>query len=149
MSRVESHYATHLAPIYEWMVGGAERAFALGEADLSAIRGAAGFAIDLGAGFGMHAVPLAKAGFQVLALDSSALLLDRLRTLAADLSVNAILADLLDFPARIPPGQKPSLIICMGDTLTHLPATANVAHLAVKVAGALSPQGRFVATFRD
>jgi SAM-dependent methyltransferase len=149
MPQVENHYATHLAPIYEWMVGGAERAFALGESDLSTIKGATGLAIDLGAGFGMHTVPLAKAGFEVLALDSSALLLDRLRTFAANLSITAIRSDLLDFPSFVPPDKKPSLIICMGDTLTHLPEVTSVAHLAVKIASALSPKGCFVATFRD
>jgi SAM-dependent methyltransferase len=149
MPSVEHHYATHLAPIYEWMAGGAERALELGESDLAAIRGAPGLALDLGAGFGMHAVPLAKAGFRVLAVDSSALLLDRLRVLAAGLAIETFPADLLDFPTLIPPGQKPDLILCMGDTLTHLPDTDSVAQLATRVANALSKRGRFIATFRD
>ncbi len=149
MSSVEQHYADHLAPVYEWMVGGASRAFELGESDLAPLRGVRGLAVDLGAGFGMHAVPLARAGFRVLAFDSSALLLERLRTLGAGLPIDTFHADLVDFASLLPPGERPNLVICMGDTLTHLREAAAVTRLAAGVATALARGGRFVATFRD
>lgn len=59
MTSVEAHYETLLAPIYLWMAGGAEAAFSAGAKDLEGLLGAPGFAVDLGAGFGMHAIPLA------------------------------------------------------------------------------------------
>ena len=37
----------------------------------------------------------------------------------------------------------------MGDTLTHLPAAADVDRLAARVRETLAPGGRFLATFRD
>lgn len=149
MATVEQHYAQHLAPIYEWMLGGAEPAFALGKADLEVIGAPPGFAVDLGAGFGMHAVPLARAGHRVLAVDSSAHLIERLRAHAAGLAVEVVQDDLLDFERHLPAPERPSLILCMGDTLTHLARFEDVERLAESVARALAPGGRFVGTFRD
>ncbi len=42
-----------------------------------------------------------------------------------------------------------SLIVCLGDTLTHLESTDDVERLVRDVATSLRPGGRFVATFRD
>lgn len=56
------------------MAGGVEHVFALGKSDLEALRIEATanmVALDLGAGFGMHAVPLARLGCAVTAVDSS------------------------------------------------------------------------------
>jgi hypothetical protein len=149
MATVAEHYAKHLAPIYLWMAGGADAAFAAGEADLRELRGSPGLAIDLGAGFGMHAIPLGRVGFQVLAIDSSELLLRELRSLCSGLPVEAHCADLLKFPSYLTAGQQAVLIVCMGDTLTHLPNLDAVQTLANQVATFLAPFGRFVATFRD
>ena len=68
MSSVPEHYANLLAPVYSWMLGGPEAAFALGESDLASLLPGPGFAVDLGAGIGMHAIPLARAGWRVLAI---------------------------------------------------------------------------------
>ena len=84
MSSVTEHYANLLAPVYTWMVGGSEAAFALGHSDLASVLREGSFAIDLGAGFGMHAIPLARTGWRVMAVDSSPVLL---RQLAASLTV--------------------------------------------------------------
>ncbi|MEP7297536.1 MAG: hypothetical protein ABI702_15225 [Burkholderiales bacterium] len=56
-------------------------------------------------------------------------------------------ADLLDFAAHL--SGPAELVLCMGDTLTHLHSPAQVAQLLHAVAGALAPGGRFVATFCD
>jgi SAM-dependent methyltransferase len=150
MNAVTDHYERVLASIYQWMCGGSEAALRLGAADLVALgigpsKGAP--AIDLGAGFGMHAIPLARLGYAVTAIDSSALLSSQLRQLAEGLDVRVIEADLLDFPAHM--DAAPTLILCMGDTLTHLSSTAAVDQLCGRVAAALAPAGRFVAIFRD
>lgn len=149
MATVADHYAEHLAPVYLWMAGGTLAAFQMGEADLQHLRGAPGLVVDLGAGFGMHAIPLAKAGFHVLAIDSSEHLLRELQTLASGLPVEVRCADLLQFADFLPEHQRPSLITCMGDTLTHLIHPGSVQQLASRVAAVLPPGGRFVATFRD
>ncbi|ABB56214.1 class I SAM-dependent methyltransferase [Synechococcus elongatus] len=149
MASTDQHYEQLLAPIYEWMAGGAEAALTAGAADLEGLLHSPGLCLDLGAGFGMHAIPLAQAGFEVIAIDSSAQLLARLQELAGSLPIQSVCADLLDFPEHLPAGRKPSLIVCMGDTLTHLDSLEAVDRLASLAAEHLAPGGRFLATFRD
>ncbi len=150
MRTVEQHYAEHLAAIYVWMTGGVEASLATGTSDLAGYLETPGLAIDLGAGFGMHAIPLARAGYRVLAIDSSPALLDVLQNHATGLNqLTCVCDDLRRFAAHLPPGNSADLIICMGDTLTHLPDEADLTSLAANVAAALRPGGRFLATFRD
>jgi SAM-dependent methyltransferase len=156
MPTVNEHYHDLLAPVYTWMVGGADQAFALGLADLQAlelpdVRNAAkpSFAIDLGAGFGMHSIPLARMGWQVLAVDSSEVLLEELSVHAGKLSVRPIQADLLNFHQYLSANQHADLILCMGDTLTHLSSLDDIAKLAQRVKAHLPAHGQFVATYRD
>lgn len=149
MSTVSEHYASLLAPVYTWMAGGPEAAFALGASDLGQAVHGTGFAVDLGAGFGMHTLPLARAGWRVLAVDTSSLLLDELAAAATGLSVRTHHGDLLGFAASLAPGERADLVLCMGDTLTHLEQPQQVGELARTVAQRLAPEGRFVATFRD
>ena len=95
MNSVLDHYETHLAPVYVWMAGGVEHALSLGSNDVAPFLDPPGIAVDLGAGFGMHSIPLARAGHQVLAVDTSRLLLAELRRHSEGLDVTAIEADLL------------------------------------------------------
>jgi SAM-dependent methyltransferase len=147
MVSVFDHYQTHLAPIYLWMAGGLDHALSLGTADVSELLDAPGYALDLGAGFGMHAIPLARSGFRVLAIDTSSYLLDELRKHSNGLPVNAVQADLRDFARHI--SAPADLILCMGDTLTHLQSVDEIKQLFRDVAASLRSGGRFVATFRD
>jgi SAM-dependent methyltransferase len=147
MVAVAEHYANHLAPIYLWMVGGLETALSHGKADLATLMPGCGLAADLGAGFGMHSIPLAQAGYEVVAIDQSSLLLGVLEETARGLPIRTIEANLLDFRTLVP--EPADLIVCMGDTLTHLEAFDEVEFLIANVAESLSPNGRFVATFRD
>ncbi|MDO9073207.1 MAG: class I SAM-dependent methyltransferase [Rubrivivax sp.] len=147
MISVQQHYETHLAPVYLWMAGGLEHALALGAADVAPFVDRPGLAVDLGAGFGMHSLPLARAGFRVLAVDTSRHLLAELQQHAAGLQVQTVEADLVKFAAHL--SGPADLVLCMGDTLTHLGSRAQVERLLHTVAGALAPGGRFVATFRD
>ena len=150
MPTVAEHYADHLARIYVWMAGGIQAAFEQGSADIAPFLAAPGeqrVAIDLGAGFGMHAIPIARAGYFVTAIDSSSILLAELQTQAAGLSVRAVEDDLLNFQQHVT--READLIVCMGDTLTHISLQSDVDDLLRKVARSLKPGGKFVATFRD
>jgi len=149
MSSVTEHYENLLAPVYTWMLGGPEAAFTQGQADLASVHRSGKFAIDLGAGFGMHTVPLARAGWRVLAIDSSATLLSQLSAFAQGLSVDAQCGDLLRFTEYLSADERADLILCMGDTLTHLETPDAIPALSRTVAARLAPGGRFVATFRD
>ena len=150
MQSVRDHYAAHLAPIYAWMCGGAAAALTRGEAELDAlglVAHATRCAVDLGAGFGMHSIPLAKRGFEVLAVDNSAELLRELRMLAVGLQVEIIDDDILKFREHLT--GAPEVILCMGDTLTHLSDERAVESLLAQAAAAIVPGGTFVLSFRD
>ncbi len=147
MASVAEHYESLLAPIYLWMAGGIDHALAQGTADVADLNGSGGLAVDLGAGFGMHAIPLARSGYRVVAIDSSQHLLMQLESHAAGLPIRTICTDLLSFRDQL--SEQPQLIVCMGDTLTHLETMDQVLKLFGSVADALAPGGQFVATFRD
>jgi 2-polyprenyl-3-methyl-5-hydroxy-6-metoxy-1,4-benzoquinol methylase len=147
---VSDHYERLLGPIYSWMVGDLEAASVRAEAELDAIglpAMASGTAVDLGAGFGMHSLPLARRGYRVIAIDTCEPLLQELRSRAGTLPISTVNADLLDLRAHV--SQPAALVLCMGDTLTHLPDAASVDRLFAAVAAVLSPGGLFIATFRD
>jgi len=152
MATMADHYATHLASLYEWMAGDVEGALVRSAAELYALaitlRGnGRGMAVDLGAGIGLHSIPLAQRGYEVLAMDSNERLSITLRSLASLLPINCIHGDLLDFQNYFL--QPADVIVCMGDTLTHLPNVPAVKDLFAAIAGSLSESGLFVATFRD
>ncbi len=147
---VRDHYEKLLGPIYSWMVGDLEVATERADAELASIgipSGTTGNAVDLGAGFGMHSVPLARRGYKVVAIDNYEPLLQQLRSRAGSLTVRAVRADLLRFREEVV--QPANVILCMGDTLTHLPNVASVESLFSAVAAALAPGGLFAVSFRD
>ena len=150
MATVAEHYERVLSPVYSWMAGGVDAALAAGKAEIEALQlglPAGAVAVDLGAGFGMHAIPLARAGVRVIAVDSSSQLLGELGRLAGDLPIEVVHDDLLSFRAHLK--EKVAAIFCMGDTLTHLPEHTNVDFLVQEVAEVLAPGGCFVLSFRD
>lgn len=152
MTTVEEHYANHLAPVYLWMAGGFDAAVARGESEINAILPSVNApggltAVDLGAGFGMHSIPLARRGYSLVAIDNSEKLLKVLQSHVEALPVRTVEDDLLNFQKHL--STKAHLILCMGDTLTHLPAPQAVEQLFSLVAESLHPAGTFIATFRD
>jgi SAM-dependent methyltransferase len=150
MNSVADHYSQLLAPIYSWMSGSVEAALEAGKEEIGeALRPLPPNArvVDLGAGFGMHAIPLARAGAHVLAVDSSPELLTELDRLAEGLHVETVADDLLSFRAHLT--DKAAAVLCLGDTLTHLPEHTHVDFLVQEVHEALAPGGQFVLSFRD
>lgn len=150
MSSVFEHYEKHLAPVYSWMAGGIESAIARGQQELTDIGimdSGAKYAVDLGAGFGMHLIPLAKTGCKVVAVDFSAILLEELKTRSRGIPVTIFQDDLLHFPRFLE--SEPDIVLCMGDTLTHLPDRSSVKALIEAVAEHFPSRGQFVITFRD
>ena len=150
MSTVAEHYERHLAPVYVWMAGGAEAGLRVGSAEVEALalplaRG--DFVLDLGAGFGMHSIPLASRGARVTAIDSSVELLRTLDELRGELPVRTVNDDLLDFQSHI--AEAPSAILCMGDTIAHLPDFGAVETLVARASAALRHGGMLALSFRD
>ena len=134
MASVKEHYDNLLASCYSWMCGGSDlklkenRAFFLDHGIRPAHSAAA---VDLGAGSGFQAIPLAEAGFKVTAIDVSGELLAQLNKAVGKLPIRTVQDDLLSFTEYSP--EKIELIVCMGDTLTHLKALADVKELFHRV----------------
>lgn len=150
MATVTEHYEKHLAPIYVWMAGGAAAALEAGTAEIEALNlplheGAVVF--DLGAGFGMHSIPLARRGARVTAIDTSTELLHTLTEISGGLTIHTVNDELLGFQRHIV--ETPSAILCMEDTVTHLPSLTAVESLIEKAFTALPPGGTFVVSLRD
>jgi 2-polyprenyl-3-methyl-5-hydroxy-6-metoxy-1,4-benzoquinol methylase len=150
MASACEHYENHLADYYAWIFGGVNaktrenRRFFTGH-NIQPIH--AGLAFDLGAGCGFQSVPLAQLGFQVVAMDLSAKLLAQLKENAKELPIETICDDLLNFTDY--DRGSIELIVCMGDTLTHLESLKKVQTLFDKAYSALESDGRLVLSFRN
>jgi len=150
MTTVAEHYANHLAPIYLWMGGGPVVVIETGTTEIEALNlplKDGDVVLDLGAGFGMHAIPLARRGARVTAIDTSAELLRALERLGGNLPIQVINDDLLAFQSHVT--ETPSAILCMGDTITHLPDRNTVESLIERASVELPSGGVFVVSFRD
>ncbi len=148
--KIKEHYENHLANYYSWIIGDfnakaneTQRFFQ--SHDIKPV--SSKIAIDLGAGCGLQSIPLAKIGFEVKAIDFSKKLLDELKNKSDGLSIEAIENDILNFDAYS--DSKPELIVCMGDTLTHLDSMVAIRQLIKNNYQILLKNGRQVLTFRD
>ena len=150
MVGVKAHYDNLLASYYSWLGGGAgikfeeNRKFFQSHGIYPALSGTA---VDLGAGSGFQSIPLSRAGFNVIAIDMCHDLLVELKSQAEGLPVVTIEDDLLNFTGHI--AEKVELIVCMGDTLTHLQTLADVEVLLEDARRALEDNGRLILEFRD
>ena len=146
---VKDHYDLLLGDIYSWMAGDfgekvnqTREFFIKNNIKPSSTH----LAIDLGSGHGIQSAALAEIGFDVTAVDFTEKLLLELKQNTAN-KVKTIKGDITEFkyPAEI----KPELIICMGDTLTHLPSIDSVNMLIYNAAENLHKNGRLVLSYRD
>jgi hypothetical protein len=148
---VKQHYDNLLGDLYSWMTGDFtskqhehQQIFVnLGiEKPRSNAR-----AIDLGSAHGIQSVALAHLGFKVLAIDFNQHLLDELTVNASGLNIEAVYGDLFDFPRHAI--EDPELIVCMGDTLTHLGSLVAVKKLFNLTYNSLTDGGRIALSYRD
>lgn len=150
MATVEDHYNRLLADVYSWMYGGWDAALER-YTEFFASRGITPHrskrAIDLGAGCGFQAIPLARLGFSVTAIDLDRKLLAELSAHAQGADIEIVCADITQFRTHAP--AEAELVVCMVDTLLHLDSQDSVARLAKDVCETLEPGGTFIATFRD
>ncbi len=119
------------------------------QADLLRRAGVAapGVAIDLGCGSGFQSLALCRLGAtRVHAVDFCRGLLDELESRKGDAPVTTHLSDLRDFRALAAP--RADTVVCMGDTLTHLPDRQAVAALFADIAAARPRGGRRVISYR-
>jgi SAM-dependent methyltransferase len=148
---VSTHYAAILASRYTWMMGGLDGCLSSARALLDAVGltdEGTGTVLDLGAGAGYHARTLASRGFSVVAVDTSDALLNELREVCAGMAVTTIQSDLLE-EARYAEQGPYALVLCVGDTLTHLSSEKDVDHLIRMAARLLMPGGALLLQFRE
>jgi SAM-dependent methyltransferase len=150
MATAKEHYEKLLAEYYAWMSGGLDQKLEQNRKFFEShhIRPVlSALAVDLGAGCGFQSIPLSQLGFSVIAIDSSARLLAELKQNAQGLAIQPIHDDLLNFSMHCT--EPIELMVCMGDTLTHLETRQAIRHLLRKIFKALETDGRLVLTFRD
>ena len=150
MVPVREHYENHLAPYYAWILGGVEVNMAENRRffkDRNIQPTPSGRAFDLGAGCGFQSIPLAELGYRVVAMDLSARLLTQLKEHARNLPIETICADILNFSNYV--RGRVELVVCMGDTLTHLDTIEHVEDLMQQAYAALAPGGCLILSFRD
>jgi SAM-dependent methyltransferase len=146
----KDHYENHLAKYYTWMSGGFARKIEENRIFFKDHRirpCLSKVAVDLGAGSGFQSIPLAEIGFRVIAVDLSRTLLAELEEKAEGLSIEIIHDDLLAFSQHCP--DPVELVVCMGDTFTHLDTHRNIRQLLRKIYNTLEIGGRVILTFRD
>lgn len=148
MSSAREHYEQLLAPLYAWMLGGRDAALERQREFVRALGlGAGGRALDLGAGFGATALALAECGLRVTAVDASEALCAELERSRGAHPIRVVRADLVEFATR--DADRYELVLCVGDTLTHLESFERVSVLADALAERVADGGRLVLGFRD
>jgi SAM-dependent methyltransferase len=155
MGEVQQHYSNLLAKHYTWMFG---TSFAAKVAEQKTIlKGALqttnsfepGLAVDLGCGPGFQTLALAEMGYSpVLSVDTSELLLQELQSHLGNLPVQTIHSDLSKLSEFVSSATA-RVIVCMGDTITHLAGKDAVEDLLNQAFNALTPGGKFVVSYRD
>lgn len=147
---VKAHYEDHLARFYSWMAGDFERKSSAFESFLkeNGIFSTTNQpAIDLGAGHGIQSVAMGNLGFKVTAIDFNDQLLNELKQNAGENSIEVVKADIrnvVQFRSI-----KTELIVCCGDTITHLGSKGEIEKLIVDCLDVLTPGGKMILSFRD
>jgi SAM-dependent methyltransferase len=153
MATVGEHYEELLADLYAWMLGDFDARVEAQQGWLRGIvDGTGGIAIDLGAGTGAEAIALARLGHDVVAVDASAKLVAQMHGRVADAGlsgdVEIVHADLVAF-LEAGGDRLASLVVCLGDTLTHLESPAAVQRMFRAARRSIASGGRLVVSFRD
>lgn len=149
----QDHYQGLLAEHYSWMFGMSfedkveqQRQLLL---ELELKIESVTVAVDLGCGPGFQSLALMNLNCgKVIAIDQSAPLLAELELNREDKNIVIHRGDMRAFPAFLG-DEAPDLIVCMGDSLTHLESMIELKKLLADTQRCLKPGGRFVATFRD
>jgi SAM-dependent methyltransferase len=146
---VKEHYDNHLCHFYSWMTGDfltKTHEFKYFLDSNLIFPTSTKIAIDLGAGHGLQSIPMAEIGFQVFAVDFSQQLLDALRVNARGLNITTINDDIKNINHF---ANNAELIVCCGDTLSHLDNKNEVKSLITDISKALDRKGKAIFSFRD
>ncbi len=147
---VKEHYDDHLGNFYSWMMGD----FKVKQQEFqdflranNIIPGSTRVAIDLGCGNGIQSVALAKVGFDVIAVDFNKQLLSELDVNRQHLPITIIEDDIQTVKKF--GYASPELIVCCGDTLTHLESIDQVSQLIADCSSIFKTNDKLILSFRD
>lgn len=147
---VKEHYENHLACFYSWMMGDfnkgkdAFKDFCITH-EVKPFN--TGIAIDLGAGTGIQSIALGEIGFDVKSVDFNKKLLSELKTRIGKLHIELIEDDIKN--VRKFTELPVDLIICCGDTISHLETFEQLDELIKDCYDLLRPGGNLILSFRD
>lgn len=147
---VKEHYDNHLGDFYSWMIGDFETKqteFRQFLEEKNIFPNSTKTAIDLGAGNGIQSVALAALDFKVKAVDFNKQLLSELARNRGNLPVEIIEGDIR--AVKNYAFEKPELIVCWGDTVTHLENLSEIEKLIADCTEILAGGGRLMLSFRD
>ncbi len=121
-----------------------EDTFASGAEEVANLVELAGIApgpvLDLGAGPGRHALPLARAGYPVTAVDTSRLLLDQLEQAVDELPIEIVEADMRQFRRE----QAFDLVLVMWTSFGYFRDEADHLRVLANIHASLKPGARLV-----
>lgn len=147
---VKEHYGRHLGNFYSWMIGD----FETKRKEFQEFLSSQGItpkttqtALDLGAGHGIQSVALANLGFDVTAVDFNEQLLKELDFHTMGMRVHIIRGDIRTVERF--KKLRPELVVCWGDTLTHLDNKNEIAKFIHDVSSTLESGGKLLLSFRD
>ena len=105
--------------------------------------------LDVAAGTGFHSVALLEAGFEVVAADGSAAMLEQARANAARRghTLEAVHADWRELGAIVP--QTFDAVVCLGSSFPHLFAEADRRHVLGEFSRRLRPGGLLMLDHRN
>ncbi|WP_299249043.1 class I SAM-dependent methyltransferase [uncultured Aquimarina sp.] len=147
---VKEHYDKHLADFYSWMVGNFDKekeSFKNFCIHQEIKPNKTGVAIDLGAGNGIQSIALGEIGYKVKAVDFNDKLLQELKDKTDELAIELIKGDIRD--VRTIFNSLVDLIICCGDTISHLETFEQLDMLIQDCFNLLDDNGYLILTFRD
>ena len=99
-------------------------------------------AVDMGCGTGVHAIALARLGLEVTGVDLSTAMLERARSHAARFDAELHFHH-GDFLADLPRSDA-DLILCLGNSIPHLPSPEALTEVLSHWRSLLSPGGRLL-----
>lgn len=147
---VKEHYDNHLGQYYSWFSGDFEynknnfKEFCI-KNKIKPFKSK--YAIDLGSGHGIQTLAMAELGFFVKALDFNTHLISELKSKKAEYPIEVFEDDIKNISKYSLP--QPELIICYGDTLTHLDCVDEVKTLIFDSYNILLSNGKLLLSFRD
>lgn len=147
---VKTHYDKHLGNFYSWMSGDIEtkaEEFKILLKTQKILPSQTKIALDLGAGHGIQSIALSKLGFQVRAIDFNEQLLNELQSNSKELAIEIIKDDMRSVANYAEPA--PEIIVCCGDTLTHLADKKEIGEFISNCALVLMKKGKLILSFRD